>query len=171
MRILSRLGKYRKALLGLGLIVITVLLVSLLVGETTSQEVVDRSSSDLPLAASDTALGGMAMKVIGSVAVMIGILYLSMYAMRRVGRGGTSGGLSQDAISVLCKRHIAPKKAIYVVRVASRAMVVGVTDAQINHLADLTDEELESLKAGQTNKAKDFKRHLLGFSLGMKDRT
>jgi flagellar biogenesis protein FliO len=123
-----------------------------------------------PLKAPEFGTGGMALKVIGSVAFVIGILYVGMHAIRTLSRRGVRGGVRQDAISVLHKRHIAPKKAIYVVKVAGRVMVVGVTDSQINHLADLSPEEFESIKVAEPTKAGEFKRHLLGFALGSRDK-
>jgi flagellar biosynthetic protein FliO len=117
-------------------------------------------------------LGGMALKVLGSVLLLIGVLYAGMYAMRVLSGRSGKGGFNSDAISVLHKTHIAPKKAIYVVKVGEKAMVVGVTDSQISHLSDLSEEELGTLKASDkpTSKGRSFRQHLLGFALGGKER-
>jgi flagellar biosynthetic protein FliO len=113
----------------------------------------------------------MAFKVLGSVLLLIGMLYAGVYGMKVLSRRAGKAGLGSGAISVLHKTHIAPKKAIYVVKVGRKAMVVGVTDTQINHLSDLTEEELGSLEAPDRPKAKSFKQHLLGFALGAKERS
>lgn len=127
-------------------------------------------TADSPSAVPNPGLGSMAVKVIGSVLLLIGILYAGVYGMRVLSGRAGKGGFNSGAISVLHKTHIAPKKAIYVVKVGGKAMVVGVTDSQINHLADLSGEELESLKTPEPAKAGGFKQHLLGFALGGKER-
>jgi flagellar biosynthetic protein FliO len=111
--------------------------------------------------ASGGSMAGMAARTIGAVAVVLGLLYAAMYGLRAFQRRGTKG-LSSDAVAVLHRAPIAPKKAIYVIKVGSKAMVVGVTDAQISHLADLNEQEVASLRTDQP--AKSFKDHL--FSLG-----
>jgi flagellar biosynthetic protein FliO len=115
-------------------------------------------------------MGGMAIKVIGSVVLLIGVLYAGMYAMKVLSGRGGRGGLDSGAISVLHKTHIAPKKAIYVLKVGDKAMVLGVTDSQINHLSDLTEEELTSIKATGKAGTRSFKQHFLGLALGVKEK-
>lgn len=114
--------------------------------------------------------GSMAARIIGSVVLVIAVLYASMYGMKVLSRRAGGGDLKKDAITVLQRRYIAPKKAIYVVSVGSRAMVVGVTDAQISHLADLSEDEMESIKAVEPAKTKQFKHHLMAFGFGIRDR-
>jgi flagellar biogenesis protein FliO len=198
MKTLSALGRYKRGLAGLALIVGILLVASIWAGHALEPQTTERAAGELDKTAveavslSDTGLlpdrlevsgegttpaneptmglGGMTLKVIGSVAFVIGILYIGMHVMRAMSRRGVGGAVKQDAISVMHKKYIAPKKAIYVVKIAERAMVVGVTDSQINHLADLTQEELDAIKVIEPKKSGDFKRQLLGFALGMKGR-
>jgi flagellar biosynthetic protein FliO len=120
--------------------------------------------------ASSISTGGMAFRVIGSVILVIGVLYGAMFAMKILSRRAAGGNLKKDAISVLQRRYIAPKKAIYVVKVGAKTMVVGVTDAHISHLADLTEDEVEGLRPDETEKAGQFKQHLMAFGLGMRNK-
>jgi flagellar biogenesis protein FliO len=185
-----RLLRRKRTLVGLGVLASLFVVLSLVSSAATGQaakgtarsagEISAESPGEIPSAGTESAespgevpnpgMGSMAVKVIGSVLLLIGILYAGMYAMRvlsgRTGRGGSYSG----AISVLHKTHIAPKKAIYVLKVGEKAMVVGVTDSQINHLSDLSDEELGSLQVPEKPKARSFKQHLLGFALGGKER-
>jgi flagellar biogenesis protein FliO len=48
--------------------------------------------------------------------------------------GGAGGG---DLVEVLGRSYIAPKKAVYVLRVGDRALAVGVTESAITPLTDL----------------------------------
>lgn len=111
----------------------------------------------------DSGVAGMAGRTIGAVALVLGLLYGAMYAMKAISRRQGMGGVQGGAVSVIHRAHIAPKKSIYVIRVGKKAMVVGVTDVQISHLADLTEEDLAGLKTEEP--AKPFKDHLL-LSLG-----
>lgn len=128
--------------------------------------------AETPADVPDPGLGSMVFKVVGSVLLLIGVLYAGMYAMRVLSGRSGRGGFNSDTISVLHKTHIAPKKAIYVVKVGGKGMVVGVTDSQINHLSDLSEEELDALKSSEKPVTKDrsFKQHLLGLTLGGRER-
>jgi len=116
------------------------------------------------------SLGGAVFKVVSSVALVVAVLYAGVYLTRALSRKVGSGNVKADAISVIHKRHIAPKKAIYVVTIGQRAMVVGVTDSQISHLADLSQAEVDGIKVAPTDRAKQFKKHLLSFGFGVDDK-
>jgi flagellar biosynthetic protein FliO len=120
-------------------------------------------------ARAEPGMGGMALKVMASVAVLLGLLYAGVYGMKRFSTRNRSA-LDPDAITVLHRRHLAPKRTIYVVKVGGKVMVVGVTDTNINHLADLTPEDLEGMKTAEESGGKDFKKHFLAFGFGLRDR-
>jgi flagellar biogenesis protein FliO len=122
------------------------------------------SGSETAAASMDTGVAGMAAKTIASVVVVLGLLYASMYAMKVISRKTGKGGVKNDVVAVLHRTHIAPKKAIYIIKIANRAMVVGVTDVQISHLADLSEEEAASIKGEQPTKT--FREHLFSVGLG-----
>jgi len=170
MKRLRTLVAQRKSLFGLGAIFICLLVLSIWshgTAENTAGATPAGSASPEPM----PSLGGAVVKVVSSVALVIAVLYGGVYLTRLVSRRTGAGSLKPDTISVLHKRHIAPKKAIYVLAIGSRAMVVGVTDTQISHLADLTADEVASIKVPETNRAKQFKKHLLSFGLGIDEKT
>ena len=123
-----------------------------------------------PGAMAAPSMTAMSMKVIGSVALVIGLLYGAVYVMKRFGPGFGARGVRENAIAVVHKRHIAPKKAIYILKIGQRSMVVGVTDSQISHLADLTDEDVDSIKAEEKPKTSTFKQYLFGAEAAPKSR-
>jgi flagellar biosynthetic protein FliO len=120
--------------------------------------------------AAGPSMTALSVKLIGSVALIVGLLYAAMYAIRRFGPGLKLGGVNENAISVVHKRHIAPKKAIYILKIGGRSMVVGVTDSQICHLADLSQEELESIETKEAPRGTTFKQYLFGVEPGPKGR-
>jgi flagellar biogenesis protein FliO len=187
----TRLLKRKRALIGLGVLASLFVILSLISPAATGQagggraaaggtqeepsgevQGAGREGAETPSEVPTPGIGSMAVKVVGSVLLLIGILYGGMYAMRVLSGRTGRGGFSCEAISVLHKTHIAPKKAIYVLKVGEKAMVVGVTDSQINHLSDLSEEELGSLKAPEKPgpKGRSFKQHLMGLALGGKER-
>jgi flagellar biogenesis protein FliO len=164
------LGK-KRTLVGLGALAGLFVLLSMLSSAATGQAGKPaggtaphpaESPEDVP----SPGIGGMAFKVIGSVLLLIGMLYAGVYGMKVLSRRTGRAGLASGAIRVLHKSHIAPKKAIYIVKVGRKAMVVGVTEAQISHLSDLTEEELGYLEAPDKPKGKSFKQTMLGMALG-----
>ncbi len=175
---IMRLFGRRRSLIGLGVLASLFVVMSLVSSAATGQagrgsaEAVGQAAAESPGDVPNPGMGSIALKIVGSVLLLIGILYAGMYAMRvlsgRTGKGGSYSG----AISVLHKTHIAPKKAIYVVKVGEKAMVVGVTDSQINHLTDLSQEELGSINVPEASgsKGRSFKQCLMGFAMGVKER-
>lgn len=122
------------------------------------------AAADGATAHADSGIAGVAGRTIGAVALVLGLLYGAMYAAKAISRRQGVGGVRGGAVSVLHRTHIAPKKSIYVIRVGKKTMVVGVTDVQISHLADLAEEDVAGLTAEEP--AKPFKDHLLSLGFG-----
>ena len=161
---------HKKVLIAVAIASVTMVLGLLWIGSPAAEDAGAVPEAGDPAPPPSISTGGMAFRVIGSVILVIAVLYAGMFAMKVLSRRAAGGNLKKDAISVLQRRYIAPKKAIYVVKVGTRAMVVGVTDAQINHLADLTADELETIKAVEPEQAGQFKQHLLAFGFGVKNK-
>jgi flagellar biogenesis protein FliO len=166
--------RQKKGIIGLAAILLCFLVLSIW-SHGTAQGTAQGTADDQASPGTGTpqpmpSLGGAVFKVVSSVALVIGVLYVGVYLTRVLSRKVGSGSLRPDAISVIHKRHIAPKKAIYVVTIGSRAMVVGVTDSQISHLADLSQEEVESIRVTDAGTAKQFKKHLLAFGFGIEQK-
>lgn len=80
--------------------------------------------------------GGYA--VFTGLTIVVGLLLVLYWAMRKFvpGAGGFSSG---GAVLVLTRSAISPKHSIYVVRVAGRVLVLGVTGESIRTLSEVTD--------------------------------
>jgi flagellar biogenesis protein FliO len=162
--------KKRKVLVAVGAVCVVVFLGLVWIGSPSADETTSGTDDAEAVPLATINAGGMVFRIIGSVALVVGVLYAGMYAMKVLSRRAGGGNLKKDAICVLQRKYIAPKKAIYVVTVGNRAMVVGVTDTQISHLADLTEDEIESIKATEPQKPRQFRDHLLAFGLGMRNK-
>ena len=171
MKYLRQFSKQRKTLIVLSCLLAGIVLLSFFPDASPEP---DRGESEAAVAGAPVAapdMTALSVKLVGSVVLIVGLLYAAMYAVKRFGPGFKLGGIKQDAISVLHKRHIAPKKAVYILKIGRRSMVVGVTDSQINHLADLTDEDLESIVAEEAPKGLNFKQYMFGGGSEQKSRS
>lgn len=99
--------------------------------------------------------GGLFMaifKVLGSLAVVIGLMMIVVWWIKKLGIG--KGVMRKGSlINILDTRMIAPKKYVAVLEVGGEFVVVGVTDQNINFLTRLeTETELlrENLPPGST---------------------
>ena len=92
--------------------------------------------------AQNVSLGVSIAKVAGALLVVLALMALLAYLLRKAGldqRGMGGGG----RIQVIESRMIAPKKHVSIVRVAGRFLALGVSEAQITLLAELAPEEVE----------------------------
>ncbi|MBU0481463.1 MAG: flagellar biosynthetic protein FliO [Proteobacteria bacterium] len=75
-------------------------------------------------------------KVAGALALVIGLMMLTMMLFRKFGVGRSDLG-SGSLISILDTRMVAPKKYVAVLKIADELIAVGITDQQINLLGHL----------------------------------
>ena len=118
--------------------------------------------SAVPTAIEMPTTGGLLALLILSLIVVLALIWGAMYLLRRIsGRGAP--GLGKSHVRVLERAHIAPKKAVYVIQVGSRALAVGVSEAGMSTLAELDpDETLKAYPAFQEQGAPSSFAHLLG---------
>ena len=83
-------------------------------------------------------------RLLVSLGVVIGLMWLAARTVRRRGFGGPTRGPGVH-IDVLARRTLGRNASIAVVRAGDRGLIVGVTDHQVTKLADtdLTEIDLE----------------------------
>ena len=118
--------------------------------------------SVVPTAVEMPAAAGLLARLALSLIVVLAIIWGAMCLLRRIsGRGAP--GLGKSHVRVLERAHIAPKKAVYIIQVGSRALAVGVSEAGMSTLAELDpDETLEAYPALQEPGVPSSFAHLLG---------
>lgn len=85
------------------------------------------------------------LKMISALIVVIVIVYLALYFLRRMmGRryGHTAGG---ELLEILQTAYVGPHKAVSLVRIADRSVLIGVTDHQVSVLTELDAAETSKL--------------------------
>ena len=72
--------------------------------------------------------------------IVIGVLiYLVLFLLRKSLYRRWRGGDGGDLVSVLGSTFMGPKKAVYLLKVMDRILIVGVTDAHISLLSEITE--------------------------------
>jgi flagellar protein FliO/FliZ len=99
-----------------------------------------------------TAMPSM-LRMVFALIVVIGAIYGGLWLLKRsMNRGFARGGRT---LEVLETTAVAPKKTISLVRVADKAVLVGVTDNGIAMLTELTAEQTKEIVAAQATPAAD----------------
>lgn len=101
-----------------------------------------------------TAGAGNWVWMFSSILIVIGLLYLFLYLLRRFFHRPGSVLSSGGQFQVLQQFHLGPKKHLSLVRVCGRVLLLGVTENSINTLLEISDEaEIKSILAGLDNSA------------------
>nr|MBF0221634.1 flagellar biosynthetic protein FliO [Desulfobulbaceae bacterium] len=122
---------------------------------------IDPASTTLPTTLSSdlretTSLIAELFKVMGSLAVVVGIMLLLFFLFKKsaFNKGLSAAG---SLINVVESRMIAPKKYIAVVEIANKYVAVGITDNSITLLTDLESSVLHNAnRSGQKSAASPF---------------
>ena len=109
-------------------------------------------------------------KVITALALTLILLIAAVWILKRFLRIQRIPGIYGDALSVLEIRYIAPKKAVALIKILERVLIVGVSDHSINTLGELTPDEITHLEKDKKPDSGVFKNILAGFT-GNKKRT
>jgi flagellar protein FliO/FliZ len=88
------------------------------------------------------------LRLLLSLGVVLGLMYGVTTVLKRRGFGGFAPGLARrspvaDHVEVLARKPLGRNASVAVVRAGSRAMVVGVTEANVTLLGDADLDELE----------------------------
>lgn len=96
-------------------------------------------------------------RLLASVGVLVVIGGVLIFATRRYTRQKDKGG-QKTRIEIMHQFHMGPRKSLALVRVAGEAMLIGITDHNINMLKPITiidDEMEEAFKTGFNNFLED----------------
>lgn len=96
-----------------------------------------------PLSETTTLLSAIA-KVFGSLVVVVGLMLILLYVIKRSGLGTAMPG-SGSAIAVLETRMVAPKKYIAIIQIADKCLALGITEQAISLLTELGPEAQATL--------------------------
>jgi len=122
--------------------------------------------------ATDVNMGAMLFRTLLSLVIVFGILYLVVFGLKKMMGQKRSGRNSAIALNVIGSTFLGPKKAVYLVQVADRVLILGVTDSQVSMLSEISDEEtlktLKPLQNAQKNTTTSFSEHLNAMLKGIR---
>lgn len=93
--------------------------------------------SSPPSVGGETSLIGLLFRVAFSLAFIVLLIWGAVWVMRRFSSVGIRSAGGDGLVDVLGRTYIAPKKAVYILRVGDRALAVGVTESAMTPLAEL----------------------------------
>lgn len=94
---------------------------------------------------------GVMVRVIASLAIVLGLLFIFMYGLRRWQR--RIQGHGRQDIQVLTTQMILPKRYVSLVRVCDRTLILGITDASMTLLGVLEPDGFhEMLRKAQEDR-------------------
>ena len=122
--------------------------------------------------ATDVNMGALLFRTILSLIVVFGILYLVVFGLKKAMGQKGSGKNSGISLKVIGSTFLGPKKAVYVVQVIDRVLILGVTDAQVSMLSEISDEEtlktLRPIQNAQKSSTASFSEHLNAMLKGIR---
>ena len=87
------------------------------------------------------SLFGILVKLVISLVLIIGLIYLSTYFMKKLNTRAAGGGNVGDTIKIVGRTFLSPKQSLFLVKIGQRYTVLGVSDQNINAITELTKEE------------------------------
>lgn len=101
----------------------------------------------------DPGLASIIIKLILSLAIIIGLIYLTVFLLKKLGNRTVPN--SENLIKVIAKSYLTPKQSLYIVKLGSSYSVLGVGESAVNHIKDISSEEIKTLQAN-AEKPKGF---------------
>jgi len=91
-----------------------------------------------------SGIASIIFKLIISLAIIIGLIYLTVFLLRKISHKTMPGG--NNLIKVIGKTYITPKQSLYIVKLGLSYSVLGVGENSVNFIKDLSAEEVQSLQ-------------------------
>jgi len=76
-----------------------------------------------------------------SLCIIVAIIYATVFVLRKLS-GNRFGGKRGSSIQIIEQTYLAPKKSVCLLKLADRAVLVGITDQNINLLTELEWEAM-----------------------------
>ena len=89
-------------------------------------------------------IGPKLLQLAGALLLINIIIYLSVWLMKKYSGGKIAGG--GNLISIVERRHLAPKQALYLIKVGEKHLLIGASDSGLQKLSDIDDIEVKTMK-------------------------
>jgi flagellar biosynthetic protein FliO len=102
-------------------------------------------------------------KIFSALAIVIGIMVISLFVAKKVLRRTEGRCEGTDVIKILSTRYVGPKSSIMVVDVAGKVLVVGLSPQNLSLLTSIDDQQsIDRLRPshGMAGKSSPFAQQL-----------
>ena len=83
----------------------------------------------------------LSLDLVWKLALIVGLIYLTVWLLRRFASGARGAAWRPGAVSVLDTTFLAPNRVLYLVDVGGRMLLLGATATQLSTLAEIADAE------------------------------
>jgi flagellar biogenesis protein FliO len=109
---------------------------------TAEKDSNDFLSYDEPVAAPRSSFASLILRLVLSMAIILGLIYGGLMLVKLLARKAKVAPKSEKLIRVVDRTVLDAKRAIYLVKVVDRLLVVGVGTNEIRTLAQIEDETI-----------------------------
>ncbi len=103
-------------------------------------------------------------KVVLALGLTLVLLVLAVWLLKKIMQVRRFPGAGAGPVRILAYHYIAPKKAIALVRIVDRVLVLGVADQSITTLGELSPEEIQRIDSEDTGDDGVFSSILSGLT-------
>ena len=86
-------------------------------------------------------MGNLLLRTFMSLIAVLALLYLGAIGLKKYMQSRNGTGKAFSSLKILGSAFLGPKKAVYMVQAIDRILILGVTDAHVTLLSEITDKE------------------------------
>lgn len=79
----------------------------------------------------------LALKTVGALLLVIGLMLVSLYLLRRFGRFSPARFTQKEHLALVSQTYVGPKKNICVFQIRNKLLVVGVSESSLTLLTEI----------------------------------
>jgi len=81
-------------------------------------------------------------RIVFSLLIIVAIIYASVFLLKKLSGNRLGSGTRGKTIRVIEQTYLAPKKSVCLLKLADRAVLIGITDNTINMLTEISLDDL-----------------------------
>jgi len=107
------------------------------------------------------------MKMVGALFAVVACIYVGLFLLKKMMGKKYSGNRPGQNLEVLETTYLAPKKSVSLVRVADKAVLIGMTESNMSMLTELDpDQTAEIVEASEETQQSEGFDQLFGRAVG-----
>lgn len=107
----------------------------------------------------EVSLGELLLRLVVSLAVVIGLMLVAAWVVRRKGGAALLGGGGRSPFTVVARQSLTKSASLQVVTIGDRALVLGVTEQSVTLLAEADPELFPEGRSGSGEVSVEVRRY------------